>query len=124
MTNSFPLLDETRLAFAKSEIEKYHDKIAPDMQQAILLQRIVLDMSPYEARLAGGAFYFKVVADPKVWPTNADPYDVMWGQSLHPDNSDIWMAFENTTQYPGLGLVRFHVHFEHGRATLIEKLGR
>lgn len=78
-------------------------------------------MAPYEAHLAAGAFIFKVQAGSK-WPNGADPYNVMWAQSLHPDDSKIWMTFETNTQWPDKGLTRFRVFFEHGKAVEIEEL--
>lgn|SRR5574343_815681 len=115
-------LDEKRLERAKAEIKEYWDKFALAVQRDILSQRVTIGMSPYEARLAAGAFYFKVTADPKVWPPNADPHTVMWAQSLNPDDSEILMTFETATQYPGEGMQRFRVHFRQGRAQEISKL--
>lgn len=68
-------------------------------------------MTPYDAYLAAGAFTFKVIADTAKWGKNADPYDVMWGQSVRPDESQIWMTFENDTQYPTEGKQFFRVFF-------------
>ena len=79
-------------------------------------------MSPYEARLAGGAFYFEVEADPANWPANADPFDVMWKQSTHPDDSKIWMTFETATQFPDVGKHRFEVYFAKGKAVEIKQM--
>jgi hypothetical protein len=115
-------LDEKRLEYAKETIQLYGRQIPLPIQKDILAQRVTLGMSPYEARLAGGGFYFKVVADPKVWPANASPYDVMWRQSTHPDNSKIWMAFQTSTQFPDEGQQRFSVYFEKGKAIEITKL--
>ena len=79
-------------------------------------------MSPYEARLAGGAFYFKVEADPANWLANADPFNVMWKQSTHPDDSKIWMTFETATQFPDVGKHRFEVYFAKGKAVEIKQV--
>jgi hypothetical protein len=78
-------------------------------------------MSPYEAKLAGGAFFYKVEADTNNWTKNADPYHVMWKQSTKPDNSKIWMTFETATQFPGDGKKRFTVYFIQGKAVEIIK---
>jgi hypothetical protein len=83
---------------------------------------VVLGMTPSEARHAGGAFFFKVTADPSKWGKNADPYQVMWAQSQQPDDSQIWMTFKNVVQYPSEGEQTFRVYFQRGKAVEIEKL--
>lgn len=100
----------------------YPDKVAPAIQEKILAEQIVLGMTPYDAYLAAGAFAFKVIADPAKWKENADPYKVMWAQSVSPDESQIWMTFENDTQYPAEGKQFFRVFFRGGKALEIEKL--
>jgi len=102
----------------------YPDKISPAIQEKILAEQVVLGMVPYDAYLAAGAFAFKVIADQAKWEKNADPYKVMWAQSTHPDDSQIWMTFENDTQYPAEGKQSFRVFFKNGKAVEIEKLGR
>lgn len=102
----------------------YPDKILPAIQERILAEEVVLGMTPYDAYLAAGAFVFKVIADPAKWKSSADPYKVMWAQSTSPDASQIWMTFENATQYPSEGTQSFRVAFKHGRAVEINKLGR
>lgn len=77
--------------------------IPASAQRGILNQRILIGMSPYEAKLAGGAFYYKIESDSKVWPPRSDPYVVMDMQSLQPDESKIWMTIQNDTQFPGEG---------------------
>ena len=98
------------------------DKIAPAIQEKILAEQVVLGMTPYDAYLAAGAFAFKVIADPTKWEKNADPYKVMWAQSVSPDQSQIWMTFENDTQYPAEGKKLFRAFFQNGKALEIEKL--
>jgi len=120
MTKS--ILDEKRLDWAKKTIAAYGDQIPLTAQESILKQKIVIGMSPYEARLAGGAYSFKVQADPAVWPTDADPNLVIEKQAVHPDNSKIWLTFETATQFPVDGLARFTVYFEKGRVVSIEKI--
>ena len=122
MPKTQPQLDEKRLKFAVETIRLYGSQIPQQAQVAILEQLVTLGMSPYEARLAGGAFYFKVEADPANWPANADPFNVMWKQSTHPDNSKIWMTFETATQDPELGTQRFEVYFTKGVAVQITPL--
>ena len=116
--------DQARLEYAKKTIDLYGDKIPKEAQKNILLQKIVIGMSPYEAKLAGGAFHYKVEHDPKVWPKDAvvDPLAVINKQSVAPDDSKIWMTFENETQFPSDGVQRFEVYFVHGKAQEIRKL--
>lgn len=102
---------EQRRAEALKVFKEYPDKISPEIQEKILAQQVVLGMTPYDAYLAAGAHYYKVSADPEKWKRNADPYKVMWAQSVAPDNSEIWMTFETDTQYPGQGRKRFEVRF-------------
>lgn len=122
MTTNQPQLDEKHLEYAKQAIRLYGNQIPAQTQKNILDQKVTLGMSPYEARLAGGAFFFKVIADPENWPENSDPYNVMWTQSTHPDNSQIWMTFETATQFPHEGRQRFQVYFLQGKAIEINKI--
>ena len=115
-------LDQKVLEIARRAIQKHGDKISPEARENILVQRVVLGMSPFEARLAGGAFIFSVEADKKVWPSGTDPYMVMDTQSIVPDDSKISMTFQNETQFPGEGRRRFTVEFERGKAIVIKKL--
>jgi len=97
-----------------------HPAYFPITHRASILEgRILLGMSPFEARLAGGAFAYKVEADPKVWPPHADPFDVMWSQSEAPDDSRIVMTFQNATQIPGEPPQQLAVRFERGHAVEI-----
>jgi hypothetical protein len=108
-------LDLERLAAAKKVIEEFGRHISPDVQQDILAQRVSIGMPPYEASLAAGAFTFQVSADPAKWPKHSDPYKVIQAQSLHPDESEIWMFFANATQFPDRGLTPFKVFVKGGR---------
>lgn len=116
-----PPLDQKRLAYAMECIRLYGDRIPLEAQKAILLQRIVPGMTPYEAKLAGGGAYFKVQPDPKVWPPNANPEVVMARQSDTPDDSKIWMSFKNATQFPGEGEQAFTAYFEKGKVISITR---
>lgn len=109
-----------RREHARRVIEEFSDKISPLVQKKILEQQVILGMSPYEAHLAAGAFHFKVEADQKKWPNDADPYRVMWAQSTAPDDSKIWMTFETSTQYSDSGTTTFRVFFERGKAVKID----
>jgi hypothetical protein len=113
---------ENRRSFAAEVFKNFPGKIALEMQQRILAQQVVLGMAPYEAYLAAGKFTFKVVADPARWEVDEEPFRVMWAQSLHPDDSRIWMTFSTRTQYPEDGLHKFCVLFEKGRAAGIQKI--
>ena len=86
---------------------------------SIMAGRILLGMSPFEARLAGGAFAYKVEPDPRVWRPNTDPFDVMWRQSEVPDDSRIVMTFQNASQFLGEPAQRVAVRFERGQAVEI-----
>lgn len=116
-------VENKRKVFAQKLFKDYPESFAPEIQDKILAQQVVLGMAPYEAHLAAGAFFFKVEAGSK-WSKNTDPYKVMWAQSQSPDDSEIWMTFETATQYPAEGLTRFKVHFQNGRAVEILKLGK
>lgn len=122
MTNNTETPAEKRRKLALQIFKEYPDKISPVIQEKILANQIILGMTPYDCYLAGGAFMFKVSADTAKWGKNADPYDVMWAQSVTPDDSEIWMTFETETQYPGEGRKQFQVHFQKGKAVEIVKL--
>ncbi len=115
---------EKRRNFAMQVFKDFPGKITPEIQEKILAQQVVLGMAPYEAYLTAGAFAFKVTADSSKWKPETDPYKVMWAQSLHPDDSQIWMTFENDTQYLGEGKQTFRVYFRGGKALEIEKIAR
>jgi hypothetical protein len=115
-------LDAARLAFGKSVIEKYGDKMSEASRRSILEQKIAPGIPPYEAQLAGGECFYEVVADPAKWPAGTDPFTVIGAQSLHPDHSRITLYFRNSTQFPEKGMTRFKVTFVEGRAAAIEVL--
>jgi hypothetical protein len=114
-------LDVQRLEFAREVIRQYSDKIPPNIQQDILAQRVSIGMPPYEASLAAGAYSFQVEPDAK-WPKATDPQIIIQAQTMHPDASKIWLTFENGTQYPADGIVRFRVFFQNGKAVEINPL--
>ena len=122
MPTTEPPLDQKRLEYATGVIRDYGDKIPPQIQKDILAQRVTLGMPPYEASLAAGASTFEVIADPTKWPKSADPYKVIQAQTLHPDDSQIWMIFETATQFPEKGMTRFKVFFRGGKALEIKEL--
>ena len=92
-------------------------------REAIIHGQVREGMTPFEAKLAaGGGFSFKVNADTSRWPKNADPLEVMWTQSVRPDESEIWMTFRSRTQYTTADDATFRVHFKSGKAIDIERL--
>lgn len=113
---------EERSKYSESMFSQYPEFFPEDRRASILSGVVVLGMTPFEARLAGGAFTYKVVADTTKWPDHSDPFNVMWAQSRQADNSEIWMTFANRAQFPGKGNSSFRVCFEHGRAVEIVKL--
>lgn len=112
---------EERNNYAKTMFVQHPELFPEDRRISILSGIVVVGMTPFEARLAGGAFAFKVVADKARWSPNADPYKVMWTQSTHPDDSKIWMTFKNITQFLSQSECSFRVYFEHGHAIKIER---
>ena len=115
---------EERRDFARRQFAEQPRYFPTAHRASILDGRILLRMSPFEARLAGGAFAYKVQADPKVWRPKADPFAVMWAQSEVPDDSHIVMTFENASQFPGEPAQRVAVRFERGQAVEILGLDR
>lgn len=102
-----------------------HPEVFPENRRSSILKGVVtLGMTPFEARLSGGAFAYKVIADKTRWSDNSDPLKVMWAKSVQPDNSEIWMTFTNTSQFPQKDETSFRVYFEQGHAINIDKLGK
>ena len=48
------------------------------------------------------------------------PYKVIQSQTMHPDDSQIWLTFQNATQFLEKGLTRFTVCFRGGKALEIK----
>lgn len=113
-----------RRAYALDMFQQNPELFPEERRAAILDGKVEVGMTPFEARLAGGAFQYRVVADPAVWPPHTDPLKVMWGQSLQPDASEITMVFRNTTQFDGPVPVSFQVDFQHGTARRISVLNQ
>ena len=116
-------VNQSHLEFSMSILREYGDKIAPHIQEAILAQKVIVGMPPYEAYLAGGKFSFEVKADAAKWPNDADPYKVIEAQTMHPDASEMWFIFENSTQFPEKGIVKFMVYVSNGRVANIQETG-
>jgi hypothetical protein len=113
---------EAHQSSAKAMFATYPQFFPEERRQSILDGVVLLGMTPLEARSAGGAFFYKVSADPKRWPANSDPHKVMWAQSTQADSSEIWMTFKNRSQFLSANDVMFRVYFEQGRAVRIEKM--
>jgi hypothetical protein len=111
-----------RRAYAQTMFEQHPELFPEDRRQSILDGVIVLGMTPFEAKLAGGAFAYKVIVDTTRWPEGVNPLKVMWAQSMQADNSSIWMMFKNSSQYRESGATSFRVCFERGCAKKIERL--
>ena len=111
-----------RIELAKKVFRENPEMCRVDRRETVLNGIIELGMTPFEAKLAGGEFNFKVIVDPRVWESTVDPIRVMWIQSLKPDESQIWMMFRNTTQYQSQGQQAFRVYFTKGSARSIEKI--
>jgi len=86
------------------------------------MNQITLGMNTREASLAGGAYFYRVIADEDVWDKDTDPTIIIKTQATHPDNSQIWMTFQNVTQYPEKGIQTFQVEFQHGKVVLINNI--
>lgn len=113
---------QKRKSEALEVFKKYPDAVPLHLQKKVIAQQVNIGMDPHMARLAGGACSFDIVADPAVWPLNADPFNVMDAQSLRPDASKISLIFSNTTQYPNEGNVHFRAVFVQGRVAIVEKV--
>ena len=111
-----------RMAEAREVFERYPAAVPSELQRSVLAQQVAVGMDPYMARLAGGSYSFKVIADPGNWSPGTHPQQVMDAQSLRPDDSEIWLTFNNDTQYPGEGVVNFRVYISCGRVKSVEKL--
>jgi hypothetical protein len=92
------------------------------IRDAILLNRVMPGMTPYDVYLAVGAFSFKVMPDPQQWPAHANPWDVMWAQTFAPDQSHIWLMFDSALQQSELGLRRYQAVLRAGRVADINLL--
>jgi hypothetical protein len=115
-------LSEQTIAGMRKAFEQYPDKFPAEVRRAFMAQQVVPGMDPYTAHMAGGAFFYRVDADPLKWPSGSDPFRVMWAQAMHPDHSKIWMTFENDTQFAGDGKQRFVAVVEEGKVVRVEKV--
>lgn len=116
------MIPEERNNYAQTMFAQHPELFPEDRRQSILDGVVLVGMTPFEARLAGGAFAYKVVADKAKWPEHSDPLKVMWAQSMQADDSEIWMTFKNSSQFFDGKEVTFQVYFGRGRAIRIEEL--
>jgi hypothetical protein len=86
------------------------------------MNQITLGMNTREASLAGGAYFYRVIADEDVWDKDTDPNIIIKTQATQPDNSQIWMTFQNSTQYPEKGVQTFQVEFQYGKVVSINNI--
>ena len=117
--------EDGRLRRRKEALQVFSEQpnyFSREVQEAILSNRVILGMTPYDVHLAVGAFAFKVVADKSKWPDGANPWDVMWAQTQHPDQSEIWLTFESDIQLPDQPGQNFRVYIKGGKAQTIEHL--
>lgn len=110
-----------RLEYFKRVQEQNPEDFRKEYTITIQKGIIVEGMTPYEAYLAGGQFAYKVTADKAVWPEGSDPMRVMWMQTHKPDNSEIWMMFNNQTQYKSKKPIPFRILVDKGVVIHIEK---
>ena len=92
-----------------------------EIKEAIKQKMVVNGMDTAQAAQAGGAYFFRVIADPKVWDEDIDPHIVIRAQVEKPDDSKIWMTFQNTTQFNTEKPQTFQVEFQRGRVIKITK---
>jgi hypothetical protein len=111
-----------RKTYAQTMFVQHPELFPEDHRKAILEGIVKIGMTPFEARLAGGSFAYKVVADKAKWPEHSDPLKVMWAQSMQADNSEIWMTFKNDVQFEQQRDGIFRVYFRRGRAVNIDRL--
>ena len=105
-----------RQDLARRVFAEHPEMSREDRRESILKGRIDIGMTPYEAKLAGGEFSYKVISESAIWVPNADPIKVMWTQSIRPDESRIWMTFRNTSQFATTMDRTFTVYFVDGKA--------
>jgi 4-amino-4-deoxy-L-arabinose transferase-like glycosyltransferase len=100
-------------------VEGRSEGLAEEIRRSIEEKRVIVGMTPQEARWAGGASFYKVQADPQRWSPGSDPFVVMARQARDPDDSKITLTFRNTTQFRSPAPVTFRVEIRRGRVTEI-----
>lgn len=115
--------EQQRVRFAQQVLTEQPETVRDEFREAVLRGVVMPGMTPFEAKLAGGAFAYQVKVDPAVWPENANPLAVLWAQSERPDASYIRMSFKNRSQFSTATATAFAVVFDHGRAKEIKSEG-
>lgn len=99
----------------KIDYLKNNEHIREKFYDSILYGQIEPGMNTLEAKLAGGAFFYRVIIDKEVWSDSANPLEVISRQVIKPDNSKIEMTFRNATQFPELENIKiFKIIIELG----------
>lgn len=98
------------------------ERVKMMIENSIEQGKVINGMNTLEASLAGGAYFFRVIADPDVYEDGIDPNIVIKAQVEKPDNSKIWMTFKNTTQYNEKEIQTFQIAFEHGKVIAIKNI--
>lgn len=106
----------------KKIMEDNPEQFPKNIKKSIEEEKVINGMNTFQASLAGGAYFFRVIADPDVWEKDIDPNIVIKAQVNKPDNSKIWMTFQNTTQYKEKEKQTFQVAFEQGKVTDIKNI--
>jgi len=110
-------IDEKTRQIAQREMDANPGRFSDEAKRNILMQKITVGMTPHEARLAGGSFFYQVQADPERWPRGSNPLAVIASQTDRPDDSKITLTFRNTTQFQTQEPTTFRVEIRRGRVT-------
>lgn len=106
----------------ETKAQEFIHKYSENIQKSISEGEIIKGMDTYATSLAGGAYFYRVMADETVWDKDTNPLLIIRAQVSKPDNSPIWMTFQNTTQYPQKGLQTFQVEFQRGKVININNI--
>ena len=108
-----------------AEADKYlssHNNVSYEVRAALEKGQVIKGMSLQEASIAGGPYISAIDRDRAVWPNeNADPWQILEAQQLHPDNSKINLLSQNVTQFNTQQRVQFTAVFARGRVVRIER---
>jgi hypothetical protein len=119
MQKADPRFGENTRRFAQNEIAAHSAPFSEEVKRSIANHKVLLEMTPQEAGLAGGSFAYKVRADPARWAHDSDPLVVIASQTLQPDDSKITLTFRNATQFDTPEPIAFRVEVRRGRVTEI-----
>lgn len=116
------MLNEELRRYAEQELSAHPDDFTEEVKANIREQRIVVGMDPHEARLAGGAFSYKVKLDLSRWKKGTNPLKVIAHQATAPDDSEITLTFQNYTQFATGYPAMFRVEIRRGKVQSIERI--